>query len=226
MTSPQSRKQQSPTSDGGLDSPPAGPRDTDNPFASHHVRPGALPFLFADDQSAASLVARLAAHRWRGQIVGPHGTGKSTLLETLLPELQSRGREVVLLTHRGGRLRRRQASTDAGSGRRFRFSQRTQVVIDGFERLALPARLFWRVLCRLQGAGLLVTAHRRVGLPTLYETRSSPALARQIVARLLREKDASSASITPDDVAGAFERHEGNVRDALFALYDIYERRR
>ena len=56
-----------------------------NPFATRHVRPGAIPFHFPAETSAAQLVARLRELNWRGAIVGPHGSGKSTLLVALAP---------------------------------------------------------------------------------------------------------------------------------------------
>ncbi len=54
-----------------------------NPFSTRFVRPGALAYRFPPGESAATLVERLAASGWRGQIVGPHGSGKSTLVAAL-----------------------------------------------------------------------------------------------------------------------------------------------
>jgi hypothetical protein len=69
---------------------------------------------------------------------------------------------------------------------------------------------------------LLVTAHRDVGLPTLYSTQPSLELARAVVARLAPEGD---ATVTDDDVAAAFADAKGNVREMLFALFDVYRAR-
>ncbi len=63
-----------------------------NPFATRHVRPGAIPYRFAPGSAAEGVVERLAAADWQGQIIGPHGSGKSTLLATLLPAIESAGR--------------------------------------------------------------------------------------------------------------------------------------
>jgi hypothetical protein len=70
------------------------PSRTSNPFATCWTRPGALPFHFAEGESAAALIATLAAHGWWGEIIGPHGSGKSTLLATLAPQLAAAGRPV------------------------------------------------------------------------------------------------------------------------------------
>ena len=136
-----------------------------NPFATRWVRPGALPFQFPPDQSADTLVARLRTHGWRGQIVGPHGSGKSTLLHTLRPELARAGREVVTYSLAGGQRR-----LNVSSAQRREWMAATLVVIDGFEQLNCWNRLRWRWQCRRAGAGLLVTTHSDVGLPTIAET--------------------------------------------------------
>jgi hypothetical protein len=38
--------------------------------------------------------------------------------------------------------------------------------------------------------------------------------------------DESEPRIAREDVDAAFSRHEGNLRETLFALYDLYESRR
>src|SRR5262249_23632578 len=73
-----------------------------NPFATRRVRPGAIPFLFPTGESVGQLLDRLRAAGWWGQVVGPHGSGKSTLVAALLPELCQAGREPLLLVHHRG----------------------------------------------------------------------------------------------------------------------------
>jgi hypothetical protein len=70
---------------------------------------------------------------------------------------------------------------------------------------------------------LLVTAHRDRGLPTLTTTTVDDALAQRVVNELLQ---GDARVIAPGDVTQALHAHGGNLRDALFALYDIYEHRR
>ena len=62
-----------------------------NPFATRFVRPGVIPYRFDDRRTVADLVATLREHGWRGEIIGPHGSGKSTLVQTLIPALQEAG---------------------------------------------------------------------------------------------------------------------------------------
>ena len=68
-----------------------------------------------------------------------------------------------------------------------------------------------------------MTTHKDVGLPTLFCTEPSLELTRTVVARLLAPED---ETITADDVAQAFSAASGNLRETLFALYDVYQQRR
>ena len=65
-----------------------------NPFATRYTRPDASEYLFPPDGGADLLIARLRESAWWGQITGPHGSGKSTLVQTLLPHLEAAGRAV------------------------------------------------------------------------------------------------------------------------------------
>ena len=70
-----------------------------NPFATRFVRPGAIPYRFANGLVGRDR-ASLRQHDWRGEIVGPHGSGKSTLVQTLIPPLKEAGRDVRLFVCR------------------------------------------------------------------------------------------------------------------------------
>jgi hypothetical protein len=189
-----------------------------NPFASRYVRPGSIPFLFLADDSAADLVARLAGHGWWGEIVGPHGSGKSTLLAALRPDLAAAGRRPVDMALHDGRrqlpIRLEQLPA---------FDAETLVIVDGYEQLGWLARRRLTRACRRASCGLVATAHASVGLPLLARTGATVEIAQQVVARLL---DGWPPLVTPDDVARAFQAHCADLREALFALYDLYEVRR
>jgi hypothetical protein len=187
---------------------------TMNPFTSVRIRPGAMPFLFRDGESAAALVKRLRASHWCGQVIGPHGTGKSTLVESLLPLVAAQGKQIVRVPLPG---------RDQDAARSGPVTPATVLVIDGFEQFGPLQRWAWRWYCWWRGCGLLVTAHRDLGLPTLTTTAVDEALAQRVVASLLPREE---TRITPNDVSQALRAHQGNLRDALFALYDIYEERR
>ena len=78
-------------------------------------------------------------------------------------------------------------------------------------------------LCRRRGWGLLVTAHATVGLPQLYQTTPTPDLAEMIVGRLMTDRTPPFAAV---EVTECFRAAPWNLRETLFDLYDLYERRR
>ena len=188
-----------------------------NPFATRYTAPGAIEFLFEDGRTAAELAERLRVSGWRGQIIGPHGSGKSTLLVALRPLLESAGRKVIEVSLHDG-----QRNLPAAFWRHC-VSADTLFVIDGYEQLGLLARLRLKLRRRRHGCGLLVTTHASVGLPELYRTPATPELARRVVEQLTTLQ---GGRIAEQDVASRFAAQQGNVREMLFDLYDLYEQRR
>ena len=187
-----------------------------NPFATRHVRPGAIPYYFPAGVDARQLVERLAAAGWRGQIVGPHGSGKSTLLATLLKAIEDGGRHPVLIALHDGQRRLPEPLEQMPA-----LNERAVIVIDGYEQLDVWSR--WRLdwLCRRRHYGLLVTAHRSVGLPLVLETSTTPELAEQLVNRLTD----GEGRIDRREIAARFLAREGNLRELLFDYYDLYQKR-
>ncbi len=201
-----------------------------NPFSATRVRPGAVPFQFAAGQTAAALADRLRQHAWRGQIIGPHGSGKSALLATLLPAIEragfsggqglsgGQGRRTRLIELHDGQ---RRLPIDLGKSPELDSSM--VLIVDGYEQLGRFSRFRLKRFCRRRGPGLLVTAHAPVGLPDLFHTAVDLPLAQRIVERLGR---GLPRRVTAEDVAERFSRHGGNLRELLFDLYDLYEQRR
>ncbi|MFG0262899.1 MAG: ATP-binding protein [Novipirellula sp. JB048] len=171
-----------------------------NPFCTRIVRPGAIRYRFAADRDP-DLVVQGLLKRLRGAryhlLVGPHGSGKSTLVRELVPHLQrcfSKVREVQLYSDR---LHAQRPPTPRGPQRWFRramharqmharvVAEQTQaepgslLIIDGLEQLSWFAvqAMRWRAVRR--GHAVLATSHRRhAGFETLLETTLS---ARQVV---------------------------------------------
>ncbi len=183
-----------------------------NPFATRFIRPGAIPFLFLDGDSAEAVVERLKSQNWCGQILGEHGSGKSTLLATLTPLLEAAGKSVLAFKMGPGERRlpriERAALTPA-----------TQIVIDCYEQLLWWSKWQVRKLAWRAGAGLLVTAHEDVGLPTVYETKPSEEVALAVVGELTAGQ---AVDVSQEKVRAAYQAVEGNVRETLFRLYDVY----
>lgn len=176
-------------------------RARDNPFASDRVE--RLHYRLPEGLSWDRLLERLAALRWRAALVGPHGRGKTTLLEELAPRLTARGFRVWTIT-----LRQDERGVD---WKRLRGLGADDVFfLDGADLLGRFAWLRVRFSCRRAG-GLIVTSHRPGLLPTLLECSTTPELLTELVRELTGEEL---------ETAELFTRHGGNVRIAFWELYD------
>jgi len=102
----------------------------------------------------------------------------------------------------------------------LRAAKRRIDVVDGFEELSRWRRWSKRLTCRWWNSGLLVTAHRSVGLPTLMELSPDQELVRRLVSQLC-ERTATGLSAADVDASSA--RHGSNVRETFFELYDRHE---
>lgn len=188
-----------------------------NPFAARFLQPGTVPFVFPEGDDMEQLLQRLRRQKWRGQISGPHGTGKSTLLVQLIDRLESAGHDCRVF-----RLHDCQRRLPAPLRELIGLPAGTMLVIDGYEQLAWywKAALPW--LCGARRLGLIVTTHRVLRLPVVLHTSSSLALAQQVAERLLAD---GRPMIGPADIRSCYEQCKGNIREMLFALYDLYEQR-
>lgn len=176
-----------------------------------------MDYIFPPGVSAESLAADLARNGWRGAIIGPHGTGKSSLLVALAGDLERRGRKIIHQQLHGG-----QRALDWPALAWQSWTNETLVIIDGYEQLSLWQRLLLRARCYQRGTGLLVTAHQPVQLPTIFTTQPTTELAQRIVQQLI---PAGDERITPGDVAAVFTEQQGNIRETLLQLFDLYRER-
>ena len=176
-------------------------RARDNPFASHRVE--RLRYRLPQGLTWDALLERLADLRHRAALVGPHGRGKTTLLEELAPRLTARGFRVRTVT-----LRQDERRVD---WKRFRGLGADDVLcLDGAELLGRLAWLRVRLSCRRAG-GLIVTSHRPGLLPTLLECDTTP----ELLAGLVRELTGEEL-----DTGELFVRHGGNLRMVFWEMYD------
>ncbi len=191
-----------------------------NPFSSRFIKSGAIPFFGEDETIAETLGERFEKNGRFGQIIGPHGTGKTTLLGTLLSRLVAQGRIVIAtsLHDRQRRLPKEFLSRIEAIGPEW---EKTILVLDGYEQLGYPARFFLRRLRRTRRLGLLLTSHRPIwGVPILHRTAPDFAVLQQTVQHLLRETE---TQIPSEELKELFDRFSGNIRLVLLELYDRFE---
>lgn len=208
-----------------------------NPFSTSRVRPNNNRYRFELDptserqssqQFLEHLLATLDKYR-RAAIVGPHGTGKTTLLRSIEHSLQSHFDAVywiALSSQRRHTLHELLANIDPnveGS------SQRVCMIVDGYEQLRwLDRILLVRHVKALSYLTLVVTSHTKSRLiPQVRETRCDAAMAKRLTEEKLAE--------VPEPLRGKlwsyFEQkleesvqHPLNLRDLWFTMYDEFEK--
>jgi energy-coupling factor transporter ATP-binding protein EcfA2 len=208
-----------------------------NPFASRRVRPESNLYRFAGDAESdqfarANFLSRLFQtldQLRRAAIVGPHGTGKTTLLRSLEPHLHDKYDHVVVVALSS---QRRHAAKELLSKLPKLVSPKANeacLVIDGYEQLRWRDRaaILCAVRCR-RSLSLLVTCHHSsVWIPTCFRTRFDPPLTRLLTA----EKLADLPEPIREELWSRFEQQlagsvssEQNLRELWFAMYDEYEK--
>ena len=201
-----------------------------NPFSATRVRPGKLPYL-GNSFRISDLVRRWHGANYIGQIVGPHGTGKTTLSRAIESFVQDRFGRVNWLT-----IRHRSLRTDSlGTTTNYRIchmesksgSIRGLYVVDGIENLGLLHRWLLVQRCRADMGGILITSHRKLaGIPVLAELTPVNATLQVIVRYLLGQwpyPDEVKAHFDASLVDAAFQDAGGNLRESLMMLYDSFE---
>ncbi|QDU77047.1 hypothetical protein Pan97_41070 [Bremerella volcania] len=178
-----------------------------NPFSTRFTRPGEIPFVFPAGHSLESVIAAIEQPGAQGAIVGPHGSGKSSLLETLSQHWSKLGliEQRVRLT-----ASRKHEVIPLGD-----LDSDSLLVIDGFEQLAFWKQRWIRWRCQQKAVRLLVTTHGDCGLPVILITQPDWPLALKLSSMLL------ASDVTPyeADLRAVWEEDPGDIRDYFFRLY-------
>ena len=202
-----------------------------NPFSSRFIRPGAIDYALTTEQTWAELIGSLETGG-RFFIDGPHGSGKSTFLHALLrrwvdcDQTVEGARSATLM--RVGPNRRVVEQSRWGDGDRS--DPAHLICVDGWDHWSW----WWRRRWNWSRQRLLVTTHRPLiaRAPTsawgqwrrLYTPQTTRPEFHNIVAELQGNAD-NRLRLPVAIVDRAFDEHRGNLREALFALYDEFESR-
>ena len=157
-----------------------------------------------------TLLKRLEELNWCASIVGGNGTGKTTLLEQLVPHLGARGFEPVIF----------RLQTESGMKEKDRLADKLRdvkapgfILLDGAEQLSTRQWLPIRGAAS-EAAGFIVGVHRTSRLPVALELETSPKLLTALVENL------TGGALPDGEAETLFQRHRGNLRECLRELYD------
>ena len=197
---------------------------TSNPFSTRFLSPGQLSFVGLDDQMLDRLVEKLIQQNGNGQIVGPHGTGKTTLtfeLQKRVDRLNDSDTNYRFVRKTVGPRRTIRTSNPVAE---FKPHSKTILVLDGVELLSWLQRLAMIKTCQRKRIGLLVTSHRPVwGLPILVSVKPDRSQLEAIVHQLTRDCDFQIPTERLDEL---YTNSDGNIREALMSCYDEFEANR
>ena len=140
----------------------------------------------------------------QGAIIGPHGVGKTTLLESWQKRLEEKGERVAKVF-----LNRQERSFS-----KVVFSEiekATVLLVDGAEQLTWARR---RALVRAAcGKAWLETRHRKGRLPIVANLQPDREILNRCLAELQEE-------VSSEKLDAWWTSHQGNLRDILLSCYD------
>jgi energy-coupling factor transporter ATP-binding protein EcfA2 len=204
-----------------------------NPFTTKRTCPSNLPHLAApvhpDGDSISDWVRRWEKTGFFGQVIGPHGSGKTNLSLAIAGFVQGRFSSPIRATIRTHRFFGTPPIEVANgfAATRMESGPRRLFIIDGIERITRLNRWLMLTHLRREQAGVLITSHRRLhGIATICETTPGIDVLHRLVSYLLRKHELPRSYRRKFEngwAVWAYQKSQGNLREALMLLYDRFE---
>lgn len=186
----------------------------ENPFAVERIE-SLIPFdpKWLDTDWDA-ILEQFQEADYHGAIVGPHGSGKSTFLDTFEPIFSEKTGMLIcrlFLNEEKPELTRHEKLFITNCPD----NAATVIFLDGAEQMNFWDRSEFKRLTHGFG-GVLTTRHsKKRNEPVILETETSVEMLRSFVIKLMPNYPG-----TPVEIAALFAEAEGNIRDALRLAYD------
>ena len=197
-----------------------------NPFATRFFQPGALEYEYFGRTNSRELIERFwKLQNGKGSILGPHGSGKSTLIATLMREIESL-KPTVPIHH--VRFSSGTASFSALEKSRRHWKTDSVAILDGYEQLSWLSKVLVRMTAAKRSIRLLITTHKPVqGFETLWTTFVDEDSSRWVIRELLQKNN--KAPIAPSllespEWHASRAQHGQNLRESLFDMYDWWHK--
>lgn len=205
-----------------------------NPFSTRFTRPGEIPYLFTEPSDLITLVESFKRNRWVGQIVGPHGCGKTTLCHALASELCHLFPILNHVTIRSGREVHAMQLAGSYTLKPDKAATPKLTIVDGVERLSLLQQ--WMLISNLTQSkhigsnqqdhsdqpardALLITTHRQLKFVPVLRSIAPCLTTFENVARYLNP----DLQADEQELAEIWNQAKHNTREAIMTLYDRHE---
>ena len=193
-----------------------------NPFETRWTKPGQMTFLPNGFTSISELAAQIVKNTPRCEILGEHGVGKSSLLRALQSHLDQQSISNHLayacgeFPHDGPPLK--------FAAVKLLLRESDVLFVDGFEQLSWWTRRRIIGYSEKHNHSLIIACHQTQRLPCLVHLAAAETLVLKLVLSLQQAQQADEV-VAASDVRELYQRFGNNVRELLFACYDLYEKR-